>query len=137
MADLVITDANVKVKSIDAALLVVQVGEVVGRSQPLRLDASDSRYYLSDANVDVATAAANGISLTGAALDGFVVLVTDGSLDLGATLIVGDVYVVSATSGKIAPIGDLVSTQFTSILGHATDANTLKIDFNATGTAKA
>jgi hypothetical protein len=48
-------------------------------------------------------------------------------INLGATLVVGEVYVVSATLGAIAPIGDLVSTNFVTPLGTAISTSVLVI----------
>jgi len=135
MADLIITEADVKLKESAAQTEIVQAGEAITRGQPVYL--SSDKYYLADNNVDLPTAAAKGIALTGCALDGYFVLVTKGDMDLGATLIVGETYIVSDTAGGIGPIADLLTTQFTTILGHAKDASTLEVDLKSFATAYA
>jgi len=75
--------------------------------------------------------------LTAGAADDFVVLIRGGNMDLGATLTVGETYVVSSTSGGIAPIGDLVSSNYVSILGIATASDNLNLAINVSGIQKA
>ena len=58
-------------------------------------------------------------------------------VNLGATLAVGMPYAVSATVGAIAPIGDITSTQFVSIIGIATTAALLDFQPSISNTAKA
>lgn len=54
----------------------------------------------------------------------------------GSALTAAAVYVVSINSGKIAPLADLASTRYLSLLGYALDANTLVFLPNATGVVK-
>ena len=58
-------------------------------------------------------------------------------VNLGATLAVGTVYGVSATVGAIAPIDDITSTQFVSVIGIATTAALLDFQPSISNTAKA
>jgi hypothetical protein len=102
------------------------------QGQPLYL-ATDGKWYRCDANDGVAKAVVGGIALTpGVADDGGTIAIpsqTPGTslVNLGATLAVGTAYCVSATVGGIAPIGDITSTQFVSVIGIAT--TTALIDF--------
>ena len=59
-----------------------------------------------------------------------------GSIDLGATLTVGETYVVSTNVGAIAPIGDLTTGDYTKILGVATATDALKLGIYNSGVAK-
>jgi len=58
-------------------------------------------------------------------------------VNLGATLAVGTVYAVSATKGAIAPIADISSTQFVTVLGIATTTALLDFQPSISNTAKA
>jgi len=52
-------------------------------------------------------------------------------------LTVGETYVVSSTSGGIAPIGDLVATNYVSILGIATASDNLNLSINVSAIQRA
>jgi hypothetical protein len=58
-------------------------------------------------------------------------------VNLGATLAVGQIYVVSATKGAIAPYADLVTNDYVIILGVATTTSLLRQLFSPTGVQKA
>lgn len=137
MANLSQTPANVAVGDL-AIVRVVQAGEAVTQGQPVRNDTSIQKWYKCDAT-SLANANASAIALTPAAADGyFAIIEGEGQLvNLGATLAVGETYVVSATSGLICPIGDLVSGNFATILGSAVSASLLRTIFEAVGVAKA
>ena len=134
MADLTITAANVGVAADSARVRVVQVGEAVTQGQPGYLSAG--KYYQADADNTAATAAATGIFLTAAGIDGYAVFATGGSILIGATLTLGELYVVSATKGGIAPIGDLTSGDYTTVLGVASSTSALTLAPSASGVAK-
>jgi len=136
MADLTISPASVGVNVANPTITVVQVGEAVTQGQPVYLKLSDQKYWKANAtNSDLANV--YGIPLTAGAADDFVVLIRGGNMDLGATLTVGETYVVSSTSGGIAPIGDLVATNYVSILGIATASDNLNLAINVSGIQKA
>jgi hypothetical protein len=135
MADLTITAANVKSSS-TAQIQNVQYGEAVDQGEAVYLKSADSKYWLADASAE-ATAAATGIALTPNVANGYGVICTSGSMDLGATLSVGAVYVVSATAGKIAPEADIGSGEYVTVLGVAETAALLGVDINASGVAHA
>lgn len=136
MADLSITAANVKLGNTDTRVGVFTAGEAITQGQPVYLSSTDSKYYQCDANDGAAKAEAKGIALTPASADGAFVLVSDGLLNLGATLTVGQVYVVSTTKGGIAPVGDLGSTHYTTILGVATTAALIDLNIQISGVQK-
>jgi len=134
MANLTITAASVGIASGTADVRAVQVGESVTHGQPLYFSAN--KYYKCDATS--ATKANCGvISLGTASTDGWVLaLFPGGEYIVGATLTVGMTYVISATSGAIAPIGDLASTNFPTILGTAKTTTTLRFNPDPSGVAK-
>lgn len=135
MADLSITAASVALTS-DTTYALVQVGEAVTQGQPGYLKSSDNKYYKADANVTSAEANALGIFMTPASTDGYAVFATAGNVNLGATLTVGQVYVVSVTAGGIAPYSDLSTGHYVTILGVAVTAALLDLVPNASGIVK-
>jgi hypothetical protein len=136
MADLSVTAANVGVTS-SAVVELVQVGETVTQGQPGYKKALDGLYYKADANASSATAAALGVFITGASTNGYALLCKSGSYLAGATLTVGETYVVSATAGGIAPLADVTTGWYVTILGVASSATTLALDIVRSGTARA
>lgn len=134
MADLIITAANVAFTS-GSAPTAVQVGEAVTAGQAL-YPASDGKYYLGDAD-DSTKDAVTKIALSAAAADQYTAVAGDGdTLDLGATLTVGETYVLSDTPGGIAPIGDLATGDYVTSLGVASAAGAITLDIDATGVVK-
>jgi hypothetical protein len=116
----------------------VQVGESVTQGQPGYQLASDSKYYQTDANVSATTARAVGIFLTPASTNGYAVFAEGAGLtvNLGATLTVGETYCVSATKGAICPIADLTTGDYPCIIGTAATTSTLVTVFSFAGVAK-
>ena len=78
------------------------------------------------------------IVIQGGAIDAPCILAMPGcQIDLGATLVVGETYVLSATVGAIAPLADLVSTNRVTILGVATAAGSFAFAPVVSGAARA
>ena len=133
MADLSQTAASVTVKATGSVSIVVG-GEAITQGMPVYLNSSDGEHYKADRTTSATTAAAVGIALTPCDADGdyFVIAKTGTTVDLGATLTVGQTYVVS-DSGGISAIADLASNDYVTHLGVATAADKLPLDINATG----
>lgn len=137
MANLSQTPANVSLTTAsDATIQKVKYGEAITQGQPVYLNSADGEYYKADANASSTTAAAAGIALTPGAAGEYGIIVTSGEMDLGATLVVGETYVVSATAGAIAPIADLTTGDYPTILGVATTAGKITINILSSGVAK-
>jgi len=142
MADLSQTAANVAVGASTTPTRTVQAGESVTQGMPL-YTSTDGKVYQCDANDTVAKAACEYIALTPAATDGYCLValpsnVPERSLvNLGATLAVGTAYAVSATKGAIAPIGDITSTQFVTVIGIDYSSSLLDFQLAIGKTAKA
>lgn len=100
---------------------------------------ANNRYQKSLANAVGAAADVDGIVLNGASNGQPVQIVRTGAnLNLGATLTVGQTYVVSNnTAGAIMPVSDLASTHVPIILGIANAANNIKLSFVIGTVAKA
>jgi hypothetical protein len=142
MSDLTQTAANVGVNDASTVIAPVQVGEAVTQGQPGYLNAADGKYYACDATSgtgSAAKAAAAGIFLTPAALDGYAAFAfSPGNVDLGATLTVGETYVLSGLTAKaIGPLSDLGTGDWVTILGIADAADNLVLDVQASGTQRA
>lgn len=142
MADISITAANVALGASTTPNKVVQVGESVTQGMPLYLH-TDGKWYQCDANDGVAKAVVGAIALTSASTNGYALVAMPATtpgrsmVNLGATLAVGTAYAVSATKGAIAPIADITSTQFVSVIGIATTTALLDFQVSISNTAKA
>jgi hypothetical protein len=142
MANITQTAANVAVGASTLKTEIVQYGEAVTQGQPLYRH-TDSKYYRCDANDGIAKANCSRIALTAGATNGFGLVAipsnTPGKalVNLGATLVVGEMYAVSATVGAIAPIADITSTQFPTTLGFAVSASLLDFQVTVSTVAKA
>jgi len=133
MAALTITAGSVGVSS-NAIFQAVQVGEAVTHMQPVYLDAATGKYMKDDADTaDVL----RGVTLTAAATDGTAIIATGGDVIPGATLTVGETYVVGTTAGQIVPIGDLASGDWSKIVGVASSASLLSLVMKTAAAAKA
>lgn len=123
MADLVQTAANVAMGS-NAQYDVGTSGEALTAGNSVYLKASDNRWWKAIAS---GTAEQSGNGGCGIALDSTpgagqpVVVFKGGTINLGATLTLGQTYTVSENAaGAIAPITDLGSGDRCTILGIAT-----------------
>ena len=135
MADVSVTAASV-VKTTTTLISEGIAGGTVTAGQPVYSDSTDSN-KLKAADADVqATSVAVGIALHGAASGQPLKYATSGNLTFNSCFTVGAIYVVSTTTGGIAPDTDLASGDYVTILGIATSATNLNIKINASETAK-
>lgn len=129
MADLVIVAANVK--NVDAIVQWGTFGATITQGKACYLDPADGKWKLGDANgASADIRRVQGIALTGGS-NGQVgaVAIPPGTIDLGTTLTVGEIYVLSATAGGVAPVADYASGMSPGIVGIGTAANRLMLDF--------
>lgn len=131
MADLTITAANV-LKGTGAIISTANAGETITQGQPVYINSSDKEAYRADADASLAAAAAVGIALNSASNGQPIKYQTGGTITLG-TGTEGVVYCVSATAGGIAPVSDLTTGDYVTILGVGNDASGLIMNLNATG----
>lgn len=142
MANLSQTPGNVAVGAATTLTKTVQFGEAVTQGQPV-YKASDGKYLQCDANDTALKARCEGIVLTPAAQDGYGLIALPGAsagqctVNLGATLAVGTVYCVSATKGAIAPVGDLTTNDYVTVIGIASTAALLDFQVSISNTQKA
>jgi len=131
MADITITAADVNMVS--GRKISGTAGATITAGQSVYRDGTDSN-KLKPADADTqATAVAAGIALHSASAGQPLQYQESGTLDTGATLSVGTVYVVSTTAGGIAPWADLLTGDYVSLLGVAVTANNLELILNNSG----
>lgn len=115
---------------------VVTFGETVTNGMAVYLK-SDTLYWKAKNNGTLAEYHAVGIVLSGGTANQQGVILTSGECIIGATLVVGQTYILSANFGGVCPIADLASTRFLTYIGYASTAAILRVGFNATGIALA
>ena len=128
MADLTITVANVEYTS--GQKINATAGATITAGDAVYLDASDANKVKPAHNTtSSATATCVGIALHGSLDEQPVTYLQNGGvMDLGATLTVGETYVLAA-DGAISPVGDVASSDYVTHIGiaKATDSITLNI----------
>lgn len=135
MADVVVTAAEVLP---DASTQIIDVifGATVTAGQTIYLDAADgNKAKLADANASAAAAATKGIAMNGGAAGQPGKMAIAGTLDPGFTVGVGSIYVQSANAGAIAPVADLASGHFVTVLGVGITASQLALIMKNAGVA--
>lgn len=137
MADLIITAANV-IAGEGAKIESGTAGEAITAGQVVYWDSTNSVYSLADC--DSATAALRsprGIALNGAATGQPIDVATKGPVTIGATLTAGVAYYLSGTAGGIAPVADLATGDYPTIIGIATSTSVLDVLIHESGVALA
>lgn len=110
-------------------------GVTITAGQVVYLNATSGKYELAQAD-DSATDAVIGIAAHGAADGQPLEVMTRGTIDLGVTLTVGEIYVLSsAAAGAIAPEADLTTGDYVSVLGIASTADNLILSIINSGAA--
>jgi hypothetical protein len=135
MADLTITAANVA-PSTGAVTRYGTAGETITAGQSVYLDSVSGKYKKADADAE-ATAEAVGIALTGSSDGQPIAVQYSGRITMGATVAVGQIYVVSTTAGGVAVYGDLASGDYVTILGVGATTGAIDLYVTASGIAKA
>ena len=125
MADVTVTAAEVLPAS-GTTYFDALLGATVTAGQSVYIDSS-GLVQLADADASATAAQAKGIAMTGGAAGQPCRVAISGNIDPGFTVTVGEIYVVSATAGGIAPVADLATGMYPHILGFGTTASNLKI----------
>jgi hypothetical protein len=127
MANLTQTAASVIPSA--AAELVQRVAAVAITAGQVLYAVSVTQVGLADANGSATVAKVYGIAVNSAAAGQPVtVCLKDPALVIGATVVIGDVLILSTTAGAIAPVTDLASASYCTVLGVA--VSTTAINFN-------
>lgn len=132
MADLVQTAANVRPPMLDSKVKLGTAGENITAGEPVYLKAADKKIWRADAN-DSAQAEVKGIAVTNGTTNGGVLYATGNDLNIGATLTVGETYILSANVGKIAPIGDAAAGMYITHLGVGMSTSLLRLNVYNSG----
>lgn len=135
MADLSITAASV-VAQTGAIIENGTAGTTITAGQTVYLDTATSTYKLADTDLSAAASVLRGVALHASLSGQPLAICTGGSINLGATLTVGLLYVLSATAGGVCPIADLTTGAYPNILGFATTASLLTINIQRAGVVK-
>ena len=123
MADLSITATNII--AVDGYYPVdKKAGEAVTRGKVAYTKAADDALWIATAVGTSAQAEVTGIFLNDAAAGQPVRVISSGNLGFGTILTVGMIYVLS-DAGAIAPISDLTTSDYVSVLGIATTTSNL------------
>jgi hypothetical protein len=131
MADVTVTAADVL--KTDGATGKGTAGATITAGQALYIDSTDSS-SLKPADADVeASAVCVGIALHGSADGQPIEYQKTGTIDIGGTVTVGTPYFVSTTAGGIAPIADLLTGDYVTLIGIATAATDIKLNIDASG----
>lgn len=134
MADVSVTAANV-VAVAGSNIIDGTLGATITAGQSLYYDTTAGTYKLADANASAATGSLDGIALTGGSSGQPVKILTDGNYNPGGTVVVGTIYVLSATAGAICPAADLASGHYVNVLGVGTTASNIKVTRCKSGVA--
>ena len=115
MSDVAITAANV-VHDINSITGTGTAGATITAGQLLYLDSGTSTLKLCDSNASQAAATCVGIALHAALANQPIRYQTSGDITIGGTLTVGGIYVASATAGGLAPVADLATGMYTTVV---------------------
>jgi hydrogenase/urease accessory protein HupE len=117
MADITVVPASV-LASNGASVKTGIAGATITAGQTLFVDTADSnKLKLADNNLSAAAALIAGIALHGAASGQPLQYVEeDPDFTPGATLTTGTIYAASSTAGGIAPVADLTTGHYPTVL---------------------
>ncbi len=126
MAVLVPTQSAVnKVSGIEAS---ATLGETVVAGDVLYIDTSAGNVLKKASNAAQATSVVAGIALNTAWNPQSCHYQTSGVIDIGTTVAVGEIYVLF-TSGDIAPVADIGTSEYISIIGVGKSATDIALVF--------
>lgn len=134
MTDLVITAADVA--RVDGSVQTKNAGVAIVAGDSVFVD-SNGVLQLSINDDTAIEAASSGVALNDGAVGQPVTYQVSGNLDVGATLVIGETYVVGAALGGLAPVADIASSEFATVVGIATAADNLKMGLLPSGVAHA
>ena len=130
MGDIAVTAGDVS-PGTDAGLDVTgTAGAALTAGQVVYYSASADEYLVADTETSSTTADADGVVVCTAADTQKCVVQKTGQIDIGGTVVVGTVYVLSVT-GKIAPADDLATGDWVTVIGIGVTATDIKLGINA------
>ena len=111
----------------DATTADYVAGATIAAGNVVYIDENDSKKIKPATTGSAALAKAVGIALNGAAANQPVKVITKGTLENCATMVVGEAYFVSDTAGQVYPSPDYLTGDFGCFLGFAQTATKLKL----------
>lgn len=111
-----------------------KLGGTVAAGMPVRQQTDLT--WIASTDATSAGSDVGGIALSGGASGQPFTYQKTGNINLGATLAVGKVYVLS-TAGAIAPVDDIAGGEFVTVLGIATTTALMKMGIVISATAAA
>lgn len=112
-------------------------GASITAGQAIYLDSTTSTLKLADGDASMAAAACVGIALHAATSGQPLRYQTGGEMNIGATLTVGEIYVLGTTAGAVNPVGDLANPSYTTILGYGKSASVFVVNIVTAGVVRA
>ncbi len=114
-------------------------GEAINAGEFVYLDPADGKARKSECDATVDKAKVAGIAVNSAVAGQPISYVASGEVTVDATAFAstGLVLVLSPTAGKCMDVGDIVDTQYLTVIGWSTAANKLKIDLAHSGIQRA
>lgn len=132
MADYAVTAANVQLTS--GRTDTAEAGAAITAGDAIYIDSTDSdKAKLADVTTSSATAKVAGVALCDAAIGNTVVYAKPNAIiDMGITFTVGVTVVLSA-AGAVAPHTDLATSDYISIIGVPSAADSIKLVLHNSG----
>lgn len=131
MADLAPTPANVIAVAGYKSRTVLGGATIVAGEAVYEDGANGLKLAIGTA---VATSDVVGIALNGGDDGQPIEVITDGEYNPGATVVLGEVYMLSAAAaGNLAPVADIASTNSPTIIGVATTTAKIKLALTTSG----
>jgi len=135
MVDIVVTAASVQPAAGSVSKRGI-AGEALTAGMGV-FKAVDGDIEAAENDLTAADAAGIGIALNDAALGQPIEYVITGDVIFNAVLAAGQVYIVGAAPGGIAPEADAVAGEFVTVLGVGTSTTNLKLGILQSGVAHA
>ena len=136
MADLTITASNVLAAATATQVRIVSGTTTLTAGQAVYKDTADANQYKACDADAAASASCDGIMLNTANDGQPAMIVTAGTLTVGAGVTVGIVYCVSVNPGGICPVTDLGSGDYVTVVGVGIAATQIMVDIINSGVAK-
>lgn len=127
MADITIAQASVVPQP--GAVIVRDgfIGASITAGNPMWFDEATQTFKNADAATNAAQAMLAGLALSTMFAGQPASRLVQGDLAVGAVLTVGQTYVLSSNSGRIAPITDVATGMWVSIIGIAISTSILRV----------
>lgn len=137
MADLTIAQASVVPQPNAVIVRDGFIGASITAGSPMWWDDVAMTFKNADAATSAAVAAVAGICLSTTFAGQPASRIIAGDLAVGAVLTVGQTYVLSSNAGKIAPISDVATGMWVTILGVAISTSVLRLGLLPSGIQRA